>query len=181
MCHGSHCLMWTLCTFCHGVYCGTFYLASVTVVCCGYYLSPWCPVLLAVNPLPCTVVAGVCVVHCLLCTVEVIGFCCGPSNWHHGSVYCLSVEPCTLVVIYDFVDPLPCSVAVTIVCCGPFTVCLGGPWHIWCTLLPCIVVVIGVCCSSHLEPWGITGVNCRPFMSTLSSTVITSLARKFLS
>jgi len=122
-----------------------FYLASITIVCCGYYLSPWWSLLLAVNPLRCTVIVGVCVVHCLLCTVEVIGFCCGPSNWHHGSVYYFSVEPCTLVIIYDCVDPLPGSMAVTIVCCGPFTVCLGGLWHLWCTLLLCIVVVIGVC------------------------------------
>jgi len=81
---------------CHGVYSRSFYLASVTIVCCGYYLSPCWSLLSVVNPLPCTVVIGVCVVHCLLCTVEVIGFFCGPSNWHHGSVYYLSVEPCTL-------------------------------------------------------------------------------------
>lgn len=56
---------------------------------------------------PFAVVTGVCVVRSLLCTGEVVGFCCGPSNCHHGSVYSLSVKPCTLLVIYDFVDPLP--------------------------------------------------------------------------
>jgi hypothetical protein len=69
---------------------------SVTSVCSGYYLSPWWSLLLAVNPVPCTVVVGVCVGHCLLCAVEVICFGCGPSNQHHGSVYCLNVEPCTV-------------------------------------------------------------------------------------
>jgi len=143
-------VLWQLLSYVDTLYllswCLLWILLSCISCCCGYYLSPWCSLLLAVNPLPCTVVTGVCVVYCLLCTVVVIGFCCGPSNCNHGSVYCLSVKACTLLVIYNFVDPLPCCMAVTVFCCGPFTVCPGGLWHLWCTLLLCIVVVIGVCC-----------------------------------
>jgi hypothetical protein len=133
-----------------------FYLASVTIVCFGYYLSPWWS-LSVVIPLPCTVVIGVFVVHHLLCTVEVIGFFYGPSNWHHGSLYCLSVEPYTLYLRSHLWLCGPISLLHGSHNCllwalycmpwwsmasmvHPFTLYHGGHW---CLLLTC-----------YLEPWG---------------------------
>jgi hypothetical protein len=133
-----------------------------------WYLMSWCLlwilpftmviILLVVNPLPFTVVVGVSVVHCLLCTV--ISVCCGPSNWHHGSVYCLSVEPCTLYLgshlwLCGPTSLLHCSHSCLLwgLYCvpwwsmasmvHPFTLYHGG---LWCLLLTC-----------HLETWGSLG------------------------